>query len=40
MPKVIYAPDADDDLFGIVKYTSRDKPSAARNWLRSIRETC
>ena len=40
MPNVIYAPDADDDLLGIVEYISRDKPDAARNWLRTVRETC
>ena len=37
---VTYAPEADDDLFGIVEYIARDKPEAARNWLRKIRETC
>lgn len=25
MAKVIYAPDADDDLFGIVDFIARDK---------------
>ena len=40
MANVIYAPEADDDLFGIVEYMARDKPDAARNWLRQIRETC
>ena len=40
MPRVIYAPDADDDLIGIVEYISHDKPNAARDWLRTIRETC
>jgi plasmid stabilization system protein ParE len=27
---VIYAPEADDDLVGIVEYMARDKPRAAR----------
>ncbi|TWT81736.1 Plasmid stabilization system protein [Planctomycetes bacterium CA13] len=40
MASVIYAPEADDDLFGIVQYIARDKPEAARNWLRKIQETC
>lgn len=40
MAIVIYAPEADDDLFGIVEYIARDKPEAARNWLRKIREAC
>ncbi|MEM8733283.1 MAG: type II toxin-antitoxin system RelE/ParE family toxin [Planctomycetota bacterium] len=37
--KVIYAPEADDDIFGIVWFIARDKPEAARNWMRKIRET-
>ena len=40
MAKVIYAPEADDDIFGIVEFIARDKPEAARNWMRKIRETC
>jgi toxin ParE1/3/4 len=40
MANVIYAPEADDDLFGIVEYIARDKPGAAREWLHKIRETC
>lgn len=40
MVNVLYAPDADDDLFGIVEYIAKDKPEAARQWLRKIRETC
>ena len=40
MANVIYAPEADDGLFGIVEYIARNKPDAARNWLRQIRETC
>ena len=40
MANVIFAPEADDDLFGIVEYIARDKPEAARNWLSKMRETC
>ncbi|MGB6042491.1 MAG: type II toxin-antitoxin system RelE/ParE family toxin [Pirellulales bacterium] len=40
MANVIYAPEADDDLQGIVDYIARDKPNAARQWLAKIRETC
>ncbi|WDQ18641.1 type II toxin-antitoxin system RelE/ParE family toxin [Rhodopirellula sp. P2] len=40
MANVIYAPEADDDLFGMVEYIARDKPEAAREWSRKIRETC
>ena len=40
MAKVIYAPEADDDIFGIVESIACDKPEAARNWMRKIRETC
>ncbi|MFG0291281.1 MAG: hypothetical protein ACF8CQ_24165 [Rhodopirellula sp. JB044] len=38
--KVIYAPEADDDIFGIVEFIARDKPDVDRNWMRKIRETC
>ena len=40
MPAVIYAPEADDDLEGIVDYIARDKPTAAREWLAKVRATC
>ena len=40
MAKVIYAPEADDDLEAIVDHIARDKPTAARDWLTQIRETC
>jgi toxin ParE1/3/4 len=40
MANVVYAPEADDDIFGIVEFIARDKPEAARNWMRKIRETC
>ena len=40
MANVHYAPEADDDLVGIVEYIARDKPDAARNWYHKIRETC
>ena len=38
MAIVIYAPEADEDLSGIVDYIARDKPEAARNWLRVFSE--
>lgn len=40
MPHVIHAPEADDDLEGIVDYIARDKPNAARDWLARVRQTC
>ena len=40
MAKVIYAPEADDDIFSIVDFIARDKPEAARNWMQEIRDTC
>ncbi|MEO9593315.1 type II toxin-antitoxin system RelE/ParE family toxin [Rhodopirellula bahusiensis] len=40
MAKVIYAPEADNDIVGIVDFIARDKPEAARNWMLKIRETC
>ncbi|TWU22354.1 Plasmid stabilization system protein [Novipirellula galeiformis] len=40
MAKVVYAPEADDDLESIVDYIARDKPQAARDWLMELRTTC
>ena len=40
MPRVDFAPEADDDLVGIAEFMARDTPKAARNWVRKIRETC
>ena len=40
MATVIYAPEADDDLVGIVDCIALDKPRAARDWLARIRQTC
>lgn len=40
MAIVIYAPEADDDLDGIVGYIARNNPTAAHNWLAKIQETC
>jgi len=40
MSGVDYAPEADDDLVGVVDYIARDKPEAARIWIKKIRETC
>jgi toxin ParE1/3/4 len=40
MPRVVYAPEAEDDLVEIAEYIARDKPEAARRWVQTIRETC
>ena len=40
MPRVDYAPEADDDLVGIAEVIARDKPGAARRWVQKIRDTC
>ncbi len=40
MPRVVYAPEADDDFLGIAEYIARDKPEAARRWVAEICETC
>lgn len=40
MSNVVYAPEADDDMVGIVDYIARDKPQAARGWIASIRGAC
>jgi len=40
MAIVIYAPEADDDIFGIVDFIARDKPRAARSWMQEIRDIC
>ncbi len=40
MATVIEAPEADDELAGIVDYIARNNPKAARDWLAKIRQTC
>lgn len=40
MVRVIYSPEAEDDLQGIVSYITRDNPQAARDWLARIRQAC
>ena len=40
MPRVIYAPQAEDDLIDVIEYIAKDKPAAARRWLEEIRSTC
>ncbi|MBI2478769.1 MAG: type II toxin-antitoxin system RelE/ParE family toxin [Planctomycetia bacterium] len=40
MATVVFAPEAEDDLIGIVDYIAHDKPRAARDWLAKIRQTC
>jgi toxin ParE1/3/4 len=40
VPRVDYAPEADDDLVGIAAVIARDKPDAARRWVQKIRDVC
>ena len=40
MPRVVYAPGADDDILGIADYIAHDKPEAARRWIVNIRRAC
>lgn len=40
MPRVDYAPEADDDLVGIADFIARDNPNAARRWAEKIRDVC
>ncbi|MCE9552766.1 MAG: type II toxin-antitoxin system RelE/ParE family toxin [Planctomycetes bacterium] len=40
MPRVDYAPQADEDLMGIADYIARDNPNAARRWVQKIRDVC
>ena len=40
MPQVVYSAAADDDLSNIAAYIARDKPTAARRWMQTIREKC
>ncbi len=39
MPRVVYAPEAENDLVEIADHIARDKPQAARRWVDTIRET-
>lgn len=40
MPHVIYAPEAENDISGIVEVIACDSPNAARNWITKLRSTC
>lgn len=40
MPQIVYSVAANEDLSDIAGYIARDKPSAARRWVRTIREKC
>ena len=40
MPTVVYAPEAENDISGIVDVIASDNPNAVRNWLTKLRETC
>lgn len=40
MPQIFYAPEASNDLVGIAEHIARDKPEAARRWVKRLCETC
>ncbi len=40
MPRVIFAPEAEDDLTCIAKFIARDSPKAARKLVQRLRKTC
>ena len=40
MPKLRFSHDAREDLKGIAEYIARDKPRAARRWVKRIEEKC
>ena len=40
MSIVVYSAAAEEDLADIAAYIARDKPSAARRWVQTIREKC
>ena len=40
MPRVIFSPAAGNDLVDIAAYLARDKPEAARRWVKTIRDKC
>lgn len=40
MTRVEFSEAAEEDLCDIVEYIAKDKPTAARTWLASIRERC
>jgi toxin ParE1/3/4 len=40
VPRVEYAPQADDDLVGIAEFIARDNPNAARRWVQKICDVC
>ncbi|MGY8768837.1 MAG: type II toxin-antitoxin system RelE/ParE family toxin [Pirellulales bacterium] len=40
MPKLRFSKESKQDLKRIVQFIARDKPKAARNWIKKIRERC
>jgi len=40
MARVIYSPEAESDLLGIASFIARDKPSAARQWVKLLQDKC
>ena len=40
MKKPLYTPAAQEDLIGILRYISQDKPNAAVSWVEKIEDKC
>lgn len=40
MPKLRYSAETKDDLNKIARFIANDKPIAARQWVKKIREKC
>jgi len=40
MKKPLYTTAANEDLVGILRYISQDKPAAARSWVEKIEDKC
>ena len=40
MPKLRFSAESKDDLKEIARYIANDKPSAAREWVKKIKEKC
>jgi toxin ParE1/3/4 len=40
MPKLRFSRDARDDLKELAEFIARDKPMAARRWVKRVKEKC
>ena len=40
MPRLRYSAESKDDLKQIARFIARDKPVAARQWVKKLREKC